>query len=539
MQQVFYCPNCHAQVAYGQPYCTNCNVALYWPTDQTQGQYQSSQEQYQGSQGQYSGQQWNQQQWGQQGYQPQPPPRQKKGEKGSDLWAQIKKNRRIITKVSIPAGIVLLVIIIITAFGGEITKWFTAPTIGLFEVKPTMIIAGEQATIQWDIKGATSSVSISPGIGNVPASGTKTVSPGSTTIYTLAASNLGGSARSTATLTVTGPPPTIDNFSFNPDTISSGQSATLSWGVSNATSVSINPEIGNVEPSGTREVSPHETTAYTLTVSNDVGNSTRSATLTVYMTSAPIISIFSANPSTVGSGKQATLTWEVIGATSININQGVGGVASKGSIQVSPTATTTYTLTADNAYSTAKKSVTVTVDTSTVTPTTTAVITNAPPVINEFSIEPSTIILGENATLRWNVSGARSVTISPGIGTVPSSGYALLVPGATTTYTITAINSFGSKTASAILTANKISDGTAPPVISSFTATPNTISSGGTSTLTWNIHGATVITIDQGIGIPASPFSQTVSPAETTAYTLTAINSAGSENRTVTVTVNP
>lgn len=530
MQQAFYCPNCHAQVAYGQPYCTNCNVVLYWPTQTQQSQYQSSQ-------GQYSSQQWDQQQWGQQQeYQPQSPPIRRKV---SDIWARIRENKGIITRISIGAGIVILVSVLIIAFGGEIGKWFTAPTIGLFEINPTMIVAGEQATLQWDVRGASTSISISPGIGNVSSSGTRAVSPGSTTTYTLEASNMGGSARSAATLTVTGPPPAIDNFSFNPDTIYAGQNAILSWAVSNATSVSIDPDIGSVTPSGTKEVSPRETTTYTLTASNDVGNSTRSATLTVNMTRAPIISVFSANPPAVGSGQPATLTWEVIGANSISINQGIGGVASKGSIQITPTTTTTYTLTADNAYTTTKKSVTVTVDTSTISPTTTALITNAPPIINKFTIEPSIITLGENATLRWDVSGARSVVISPGIGTVSSSGYSLLVPPATTTYTLTATNSFGSNTASATVTANKISDGTPPPVIRSFTAKPSTISPGGISTLTWDIQGASVITIDPDIGIPASNFSQTVSPAETTTYTLTAINSAGSENRTVTVTVTP
>jgi hypothetical protein len=51
--------------------------------------------------------------------------------------------------------------------------------------------------------------------------------------------------------------------------------------------------------------------------------------------------------------------------------------------------------------------------------------------------------------------------------------------------------------------------------------------------------GATAISIDQGIGIPDSHFTQQVSPTETTIYTLTAFNGSGFDSTTATVTVNP
>ena len=46
------------------------------------------------------------------------------------------------------------------------------------------------------------------------------------------------------------------------------------------------------------------------------------------------------------AGQQSTLTWLVQGATSVSISNGVGNVATTGSTTVSPTTTTTYTLTA-------------------------------------------------------------------------------------------------------------------------------------------------------------------------------------------------
>jgi len=76
------------------------------------------------------------------------------------------------------------------------------------------------------------------------------------------------------------------------------------------------------------------------------------------------------------------------------------------------------------------------------------------------------------------------------------------------------------------------------PIISSFTAVPATIDEGDNVTLSW-VTNATTISISQGVGTVTAPSgSTTVSPAETTTYTLTATNSAGSVTANVTVTVS-
>ena len=60
------------------------------------------------------------------------------------------------------------------------------------------------------------------------------------------------------------------------------------------------------------------------------------------------ITSFSANPTTtIVAGQVSTLSWSVSGATSITINNGVGDVTSLTSKVVAPTATTQYTLTAN------------------------------------------------------------------------------------------------------------------------------------------------------------------------------------------------
>ncbi|MBA7571078.1 hypothetical protein ES708_12834 [subsurface metagenome] len=78
-----------------------------------------------------------------------------------------------------------------------------------------------------------------------------------------------------------------------------------------------------------------------------------------------------------------------------------------------------------------------------------------------------------------------------------------------------------------------------PPVIAEFSANPTDINSGESATLSWSVTEATTVTIDQGIGDVPSSGTQSVSPPATTTYTLTAINSSGTVNESVEITVPP
>jgi hypothetical protein len=79
--------------------------------------------------------------------------------------------------------------------------------------------------------------------------------------------------------------------------------------------------------------------------------------------SVPTISSFTASPASISpldGGGSATLSWSVASATSLSIS-GLGAVIGN-SIQVSPSQTTTYTLTASNAQGAVTAQTTVTVD---------------------------------------------------------------------------------------------------------------------------------------------------------------------------------
>jgi len=78
-----------------------------------------------------------------------------------------------------------------------------APTAEL-TATPTVVSAGDQVQLNWRTTNATS-VSID-GVGDVPTSGVKTVTPTASTTYHLVARGEGGSADASARVTVNAPP---------------------------------------------------------------------------------------------------------------------------------------------------------------------------------------------------------------------------------------------------------------------------------------------------------------------------------------------
>jgi len=178
------------------------------------------------------------------------------------------------------------------------------------------------------------------------------LNPTATTTYTLTATNSTGSATATLTVTVTQPSlPTIGSLTASPTGITLGGISTLSWTTSGAATLAISP--GDITPSsasGSTQVSPEETTTYVLTATNAAGSVTASAQVVVSAAALPIISSFTANPTSINPGSTSTLTWSTSGATGIAITPGAfTSTLATGSLSVSPSATTTYTLTATNA----------------------------------------------------------------------------------------------------------------------------------------------------------------------------------------------
>ena len=148
-------------------------------------------------------------------------------------------------------------------------KSLTPPPEVTFSAEPQSITRGESATLNWMTTNADN-VSIDQGVGSVAVNGTVNVSPTETTTYTITATGPGGTTTQSVTVTVTHPPPAV-SITADPENIYIGESTHLSWISSNAESVTIDQGIGSVAVNGTMNVSPAETTTYTITATGPGG----------------------------------------------------------------------------------------------------------------------------------------------------------------------------------------------------------------------------------------------------------------------------
>lgn len=222
--------------------------------------------------------------------------------------------------------------------------------------------------------------------------------------------NLSGSTISEYTRLTNAPaPPIISHFTAGPDSITLGQSTTLSWSSNAEESCSIRNmttnslEASSVSVRGSKVVSPTQTTTYKLicvspaTEWPTVGSlyqpfSEKLVTVTVGSASqnAPTISHFTVSPTVITSGQEATLSWSSNANSSCSIqNLTTGGTElssgqGSGSKQVTPSQTTTYKLTCNNVsfssgptgssgglvFTSAEKTVSVTVNSTLPSPNT-------------------------------------------------------------------------------------------------------------------------------------------------------------------------
>jgi hypothetical protein len=314
------------------------------------------------------------------------------------------------------------------------------------------------------------------------------------------------------------PPVRILRFVASPQQIRAGETSTLTWAVENAEEVTIDG-IGRVNPSsGSSSVSPSQTTTYRLTARNRNGEVSETVTVAVQRPDVRIL-FFQASPMTIVNGQSSTLSWQTEGADSVEIS-GIGTVAQSGTQSVSPTATTTYVLTARNSFGQATSQVSIQV--------------NPAPMarVVRFSAAPVEIVAGEQSTLVWQVENADSVSIT-GLGQVALTGSANVTPATTTTYTLTARNTAGDVTAEATVTVFPATR------IISFNANPATSPRPGAPvTLSWTTEGATEVFLD-GVGSVNLNGTQVVNPQTDTTYTIRAFGRRGQVSARVEVKVTP
>ena len=351
-----------------------------------------------------------------------------------------------------------------------------------------------QGTYSWTGPNGFTSNLQNPSIPNATAANAGT--------YTVIV-DLGGCIGTASTNVVINPSPSV---SVSTATICSGQSATINATVTPVLPGTYSWNTGAAGASLT--ASPNATTLYTVTFTA-TGGCPSTATGSITVNPTPVLTV---NSPTICDGQSATLT-----ATS-SVPGGTftwnPGAAATNSITVNPITTTSYTV---NYSTPAGCSATAVTSTVTVNPT------------PSITVNSATICYGQTSTL------TATPTVPGGTYTWSNGGSTQSInvnPSTTTTYTVNYSTGAGcaAPVASGTVTVNPT------PTI---TATSATICAGQSVTLnaSTNTQGGT-FTWNPG-GIIGSTL--TVSPPNTTAYTLSYVSGAGcvSNNATGTVTVNP
>ncbi|MCS7208382.1 MAG: hypothetical protein NZ874_02320 [Fimbriimonadales bacterium] len=236
--------------------------------------------------------------------------------------------------------------------------WYTRPlpvTIEEFIAQPSQITAGETVTLSWRVRNAEK-VLLEPALGEFDPNQTRVVQaqPQTTTTYRLIARNRYGEQIREVVVIVQNAPeppaPQIVKFYAEPPQIKRGESVVLRWEVRHATELILTPPGGQkLDPAMPGfEHRPSRTTEYELIARNAAGKLvSKKVKVEVIDPSQARILSFTAQPEQAHTGERVLLRWEILNAVRAEIDNGVGRIdPAQGEVSVTPTATTTYTLTA-------------------------------------------------------------------------------------------------------------------------------------------------------------------------------------------------
>ena len=266
-----------------------------------------------------------------------------------------------------------------------------------------------------------------------------------------------------------------------------------------------------------RESAPCEATSITVV-----------AAPTAQPTPAPTVTL-AASPSKIVSGATSELTWSSKNATACTAGGGwTGTKAISGKASVMPKSTTTVTLTCTGSAGSAHASAVITVTAAPQPPTPAVTLTAT----------ATTIPSGSSSTLKWSSKNVTSCARSGGwTGVEAASGSLNVQPTSTTTYVLACTNSAGTAQSAAKITVNPVAPPPAPTV--ALKAGAASISSGGSTTLTWSSTNASACTASGGwTGAEATSGTKSVSPTAATTYTIDCTGSGGKAQASATVTVN-
>ena len=234
--------------------------------------------------------------------------------------------------------------------------------------------------------------------------------------------------------------------------------------------------------------------------------------------SGPAIESFSADPDNITSGASSILSWTTLDASSVTLSPGFGSVSSNGTQQISPGATTTYTLNASSSKSFDKRSITILVKQRPKQPAQPAGVFSCSPVrpkVGEMISFDSSKSSGEGSNINyyeWNFGDGNYNTSKVCLHSYNKAGNYTVVLAVT--------DDNGQKN----FTLKQISVLPRDLAVDSFKFTPNPVCSGQPTIMTWSTTGATNVVVTPKVGnLPASG-SAPIYSDQSMGYTIQAFN---------------
>jgi len=373
-----------------------------------------------------------------------------------------------------------------------------SPTIASFKATPAQVVKGSTTILSWEVSDATSVTIVDAARGAVSGvdnklSGTVQVQVDASALFVLSATNdRGAKATAVATVSVGGPSQLL--FLAYPAVIPAGQKGSLVWSAPGAHAVTITPrggaalDLGGQLESGTVAIDPTDTeTTYTLNADGATRDLTvqRGAGIADFTTSKRLAAVADTVTFTWHTTNAQRLVLSTAGRPALLDTMDAARIASGTFDDVIPTVPAgtvlTWDLAVDGKDGTSHATVQVAVGTAPVVLTLTA---------------PEYAKIGGTFTLAWTTAGADVVQVSDGASVIyqtvtapaaASGSLALATPAADTTYTVSAVNSASGEQGSKAALVKPVGAAS----VTSFTATPATVASGGTPvTLAWNVPGA-------------------------------------------------
>jgi uncharacterized protein YndB with AHSA1/START domain len=159
------------------------------------------------------------------------------------------------------------------------------------------------------------------------------------------------------------------------------------------------------------------------------------------------------------------------------------------------------------------------------------------PIAVQVTAEPHEVRPGDSVLLTWACPQARQIRLEPGGMVLPGQFQVTLRPAYTTTYRVFDARPGGTELGQALVRVTPGLPLGEPARICAFDASARAVLPGEPVVLRWECAGSAKVHLEPG-GLELDGKSEvTVTPLESTRYTITANNAAGGQSRTVEVSV--